>query len=62
MRRIEFKKPMKATYKSDGDFTCVVVADHIVRDERCLGKHRVSIKMPYAKQYRYVPIRKVEFL
>lgn len=59
---VTFGKPMRAMYESGNDFNMVVFADHIIRDERCLGKHRVRIKMPYARQYRYVPIRKVRFL
>jgi len=52
----------KAIYTANNGYTSKVTANYITADKRCLGKHKVSIRFPYAKGNTYVPIANISFI
>jgi len=65
--KIKFNGDSIAIYTSTNGHQTKVRIDHMVRDERCLGGHKVYIKTiakgrPSKNPFRYVPINRIKFL
>jgi len=65
--KIKFNGDSIAIYTALNGHETRVRIDHMVRDERCLGLHKVYVKTisrgrPSKNPFRYVPINRIKIL